>query len=411
MASLVFASDSHLNRHYGRMSPEQLMARRRWLRRGFERTVDHAIAVGAGLYLHGGDLFDGPNPRATELVWTAGQFQRLADAGIQSLLIGGNHDIPRTRAGGATPQRLFSTVRQAHVFTDPERVTWWTGQVGGLRLAVGGLPPDPRLERVDARTHAPPDPLERLAEAIEPPPADLVLLLTHYAVEGTLAAGAEEPTLRKASIAALAGRVHHVLVGHVHAARDLDIGGVKVSFPGPTERMGFGELDLDCGFLELHLEGPGRLRVQRHRLEPQPMRRESLRATDLPEEDPTAWLRARIQTWSAPEQLLQLRLEGPLKRETYHRLRFLELSQLGMDLNFYFDLDRHGLSLDLPELQAAELAPGARPSPRGEIQAVAAAMLAAAEDPSERELLVRARELALERYGGGGLDTDEAAAT
>ena len=163
MPTLLFASDRHLNRHYGRMTPEQLLGRRRWLREGLKQTVDHALAVKADLYVHGGDLFDGPNPRATEMIWAAGQFQRLADGGVRSLLIGGNHDIPRTRAGGATPQRLFSAVRQAHVFTDPTRVEWWTGEVGGLRLAIGGLPPDPRLERIDPLSHEAPDPLTQHA--------------------------------------------------------------------------------------------------------------------------------------------------------------------------------------------------------------------------------------------------------
>ena len=407
MPTLIFASDSHLNRHYGRMTPEQLMGRRRWLREGFKQTVDLALAVGADLYIHGGDLFDGPNPRATEMIWVAGQFQRLADAGIQSLLIGGNHDIPRTRAGGATPQRLFMAVRQAHVFTDPTRVEWWTGEVGGLRLAVGGLPPDPRLERVDPLTHEPPDPLARLVEPIAPPDADLVLLVTHYAVEGTLVAGAEEPTIRKASIAALAGKVHQLLVGHIHSAKDMDVDGVRVAFPGPTERMGFGELELPCGFLELRLEGRGKLRLQRHRIQPQPMRRETVRATDIPREDPTGWLIERLRRWSHPEQLLQLRLEGPLARETYHDLRFLDLMQAGTDLNFYFDLDRHGLSLDHAELLAPDISPGVRPSPRGEIRTVAAAMLAAAEEPQERELLAEALEMALESYGGGGMEEGE----
>lgn len=141
MLKIVFAADSHLNKHYARMTPDQLMARRQKLREGWEQSVDYAIREHAQIYIHGGDLFDNPNPRATELVWTAGQFQRLADAGVQSLLIGGNHDIPKTRHLGATPQRLFDAVRLAHVFTRSTGVDWWTAEVGGLRLAVGGLPP------------------------------------------------------------------------------------------------------------------------------------------------------------------------------------------------------------------------------------------------------------------------------
>ena len=102
--------------------------------------------------------------------------------------------------------------------------------------------------------------------------------------------------------------------------------------------------------------------------------------------------------------MLQLRLEGPLDRETYHDLLFLDLIQVGTDLNFYFDLDRHGLGLDLPELMAPDVSPTVRPSPRGEIRAVAAALMAAAEDEQERELLAQALDLALDSYGSGGVE-------
>lgn len=394
MARIVFASDSHLNKHYGRMTPDQLAERRRRLRAALRATMDHARRERADLYLHGGDLFDGPNPRAVELVWTAGQFHRLHEAGVTCLLIGGNHDVPKTRHGGATPQRLFEEVGVARVFTNPTRVTWWTGEVDGLRLAIGGLPPDPRLEPGD-------DPLDALQEEIVPPEADAVLLLTHYALEGRLHPLAEEPILRKASVAALAGRVDLILVGHVHEAAELDVAGVRVLFPGPTERLSFGELDVECGFAQIDIQkgpdGRAAIELQRVPLEPQPMRRETIRATDVPAEDPTGWLLDRIRAMSSPEQLLQVRLEGPLPREVYHALRSREAWALGQDLNFYFDLDRRGLSVRSEALPAA--AAGQRVSARGELRRLAGALRERAEDEAERALLDRALALALERYG------------
>ena len=161
---IVFASDSHLNKHYGRMTPDQLATRRARLRAALGQTVDFAIDERAHLYVHGGDLFDGPNPRAVEIMWVAEQFQRLADAGVRTFLIGGNHDIPKTRHHGATPQRVFDAVRLAHTFTRPSAVDWQVVNVDGARVAIGGLPPDPRLGADD-------DPFALLTEPIEPPNA------------------------------------------------------------------------------------------------------------------------------------------------------------------------------------------------------------------------------------------------
>ena len=397
MPKIVFAADSHLNKHYMRMTPDQLSLRRDKLRLGWSQTVDFAIRERADLYIHGGDLFDNSNPRAAELVWTAGQFQRLADAGVKVLLIGGNHDIPKSRQQGATPQRLFDAVRLAHVFTRPTAVEWWTTEIGGVKLAIGGLPPDPRLGLEE-------DPLAVLQEPISPPEADCVLLVTHYAVEGTLHPLAEEPTIKKASIAALAGTVDYMLLGHIHTGREMDIGGVKVFFPGPTERTNFGELDVRCGFGLITIEGRRPCRIQsRHiYLDPQPMRRETVRTTDIPDEEPTAWLTERVRGWSAADQILQVRLEGPLVRAKYHALRFLDVFQVGHDLNFYFDLDRH--TVELRDETAAAVRSGIRVSPRSELARVADVLMEAADSDEERELLAEARSLVLEQYGTGALD-------
>lgn len=400
MTTLIFASDSHLNKHYARMTPDQLAERRRRLRLGVERTIDYALAEGAQAYIHGGDLFDGPNPRAVELVWAAAQFQRLADGGVRSFLIGGNHDIPKSRHGGATPQRLFDAVRLATVFTDPAAVAWWTGDLGGVRVAIGGLPPDPRLP-ADA------DPLALVLDAIAPPAADVRLLVTHYALEDTLHPLAEEPTIAKASIAALAGRVDALLVGHIHEARQSEVAGVKVIFPGPTERLSFGELDVACGFVRLDVtsggRGPGAITARHVPLEPQPMRRHTLRTTDLPSDDPTAWLVDQIRRLSRPDQILQLRLEGPLPRAAYHALRLREAWQVGHDLNFYFDLDRRRLVVH--DDDRAPLRSAGRVSPRAEIARVADALVAAA-DGAERAAIEAARDLVLERYGQGTIHDD-----
>jgi len=401
MPRIVFASDSHLNKHYARMTPDQLAERRGQLRKAWQQTVDFALAQRADVYIHGGDLFDGPNPRAAELTWTAGQFQRLADGGVRSILIGGNHDTPKSRMVGATPQRLFDAVRLAEVFTDPTRVTWWVGDVDGTRLAVGGLPPDPRLDR-DA------DPLAALVEPVQPPEADCALLVTHYAVEGTLHPQAEEPVIRKASIAALAGVVDYLLVGHIHVAKERDVGGVKVVSPGPTERLSFGELDLRCGFVTMTVSGrrPCRVATKHVHVDPQPMRRETVRATDVPADAPTDWLVECVRAWSAPDQILQVRLEGPLPRPAYQALRFLEVWQVGNDLNFYFDLDRHLLTIQPDDPGELAFVGGDRASPRAEIARVADGFLRSAATDDERALVEAARALVLEQYGGGEMEEE-----
>lgn len=389
MVHIVFTADNHLNKYYAKMSPDQLARRRQRLRNAWAQTVDYAIQERAHIYLHGGDLFDSPNPRTSELVWVARQFQRLREAGILICVIGGNHDVPKSRLGGATPQRIYNEVQVAHCFTRTTEVEWITHTVDGTRIAIGGLSPDPRLGPDD-------DPLDGVL--INPPEADVVLLMAHYGVEGTLHPAIEEPQLSKARIAALEG-IDYLLIGHVHEQRTMTIGEVTVCFPGPTERMTFGELEAPTGFLTLRFHGrPPNLKPEIHHIpvEVQPMRRLEIRTTDLPAHDPTGYIIERLRAVSHPDQLLLCRIEGPLSRDVYHRLRFFDIWQLGNELNFFFDLDRRGVTvqaLELPELgHAVE-----RISPRQEVRRIASALAADADD-EERALIQEAEALILERW-------------
>ncbi len=392
MVHIVFTADNHLSKYYAKMSPAQLAQRRRRLREAWAQTVDYAIREGAHIYLHGGDLFDTPNPRTSELVWVARQFQRLRDAGIITCVIGGNHDVPKSRLGGATPQRIYNEVRVAHCFTKTTEVEWITHTIEGTTLAIGGLGPDPRLGPDD-------DPLADVR--VEPPEADVVLLMAHYGVEGTLHPAIEEPQLSKSRIAALEG-VDYLLVGHLHEQRTLQIGPVTVCFPGPTERMTFGELKVRTGFLSMKFSGTRpnvKSRLRHIPIEPQPMRRLEIRTTNLPADDPTGYVFQLIRDVSHPDQLLQCRIEGPLPREVYHRLRFFDIWRLGNELNAYFDLDRSGVriqALAMPEMGHSSQ----RVSPLQEIRRVADALAAQCNDGEERKLVEEARELVVRLWEG-----------
>ncbi|MFQ5594679.1 MAG: hypothetical protein ACE5HA_11085, partial [Anaerolineae bacterium] len=294
-----------------------------------------------------------------------------------------------SRLGGATPQRIYNEVQVARCFTRTTEVEWMIHTVDGTHIAIGGLSPDPRLGPDD-------DPLDDVT--IEPPEADVVLLMAHYGIEGTLHPAIEEPQISKASIAALEG-IDYLLVGHVHERKTMKIGQVEVCFPGPTERMTFGEMEVPTGFMTLSFQGhrPNvRSQVRHIPIDVQPMKRLEIRTTDLPADDPTEYVFKKLRAASHADQLLQCRIEGPLRREVYHRLRFFDIWQLGNDLNFYFDLDRRGVTIQALEMPDAGRSVD-RVSPRQEIRRVASALAAEAGD-EERELITEAQELILERW-------------
>lgn len=375
MIRIVCTADNHLGRYYGKMNARQLAERRARLRDAFARTVDFAIRQRAHLFLHGGDLFDRESPPPTELTFVAQQFQRLRDAGVRIFAISGNHDMP-SASDGATPVRIYDALRAARVFTKRTQIEFDVLSIEGTRVAIGGVAPDPRLD-------AGADPLEDVAYT--PPQADVTILLLHCGFEGCVPKNFADAILPKSRVAQMPD-IHYFFLGDLHRTHKAVVERATVIIPGATERMTFGEVGETVGFYYAELEGRHAIKLQHQAIEPQPMRRETIRTTNLPNDTPTEYIFERLREWANPEQLMQLRLEGSLAREVYHRLKFFDIWRLGNELNFYFDLDRAQVELKSDDVQAT-VGGGMVISLREEIASVAQEL---AQRVGEEDALIQA---------------------
>jgi DNA repair exonuclease SbcCD nuclease subunit len=330
MIRIVFTADNHLNRYYAKMTRDQLRERRKRIRQAFRETVDFAIKQNAHFYLHGGDLFDNPDPSPIELAFVAREFKRLQDHGVRVLAISGNHDMPRFMGESATPIRIYQELDALRVFNKRTQVEFETFDIDGTRIAIGGLAPDPRATSDT-------DLLDGVE--IQPPDAEVKILLLHGGVEDAVPPGFDDAVYKKSAIAARK-QIDYFLVGDIHAENKLIVEHATVLIPGATERLTFGELKNEPGFYYLELEGKTPRKLLRKTIAPQAMRRHEIRCGNLPPDDPTEYIFAEIRGVSDPDQLLQLRLEGILDRDAYHKLKFFDIWRLGNELNFYFDLDK-----------------------------------------------------------------------
>ncbi len=390
MIRIVFTADNHLNRYYAKMSREQLRERRRRIRQAFRETVDFAIKNRAHFYLHGGDLFDNPDPSPGELAFVAREFQRLADNKVQVLAISGNHDMPRYMGESASPIRIYEELRAARVFMKRAEVEFQTVEIDGCTVAVGGLAPDPRADPTV-------DPLEGVE--INPPAADVKILLLHGGVEDAVPEAFDDGVIRKSRIAALKG-IDYFLVGDIHQTHKMTVEHATVLIPGATERMTFGEMKQDPGFYYLELDGKRPVKLTRKEIAPQAMRRLDVRTTNIPAENPTEWVMEEIRGVSHKDQLLQLQMEGPLDREVYHKLRFFDIWRVGTELNFFFDLDKSQIELRTREMERIGLAPDERVDVERELQCVADEMQAEADSDEARSRIADAAARVLNMYRG-----------
>jgi DNA repair exonuclease SbcCD nuclease subunit len=386
MIRIICTADNHLGRYYGKMNLKQLAERRARLRDAFARTVDFAIGKRAHFFFQCGDLFDRESPPPAELTFVAQQFQKLREANVRIYAISGNHDMP-TASDGATPVRIYDALRAARVFTKRTEIEFDFVQVEGATVAIGGIAPDPRL---DARA----DPLDGVTYT--PPQADVALLLLHCGFEGNVPPDFGSAILPKARVAALQG-IDYYFLGDIHRTHKAVVDRAVVIVPGATERMTFGEIGERAGFYYAELDGRDAKKLQHQEIEPQAMRREIIRTTDLPEDAPTEYVFDRLHEWANAEQMLQLRIEGPVSREMYHHLKFFDIWRLGNELNFYFDLDRADVSVKSAD--ANDVAGGGEiVSIRDEIARVANE-LAAPREGDDRALIEEACALVFQKLG------------
>ncbi|HEY9889800.1 MAG TPA: exonuclease subunit SbcD, partial [Candidatus Obscuribacterales bacterium] len=105
MVTVLHLSDIHMGSGFthGRINPETGMnTRLEDFVTTLSRCIDRAIAAPADLVLFGGDAFPDATPPPLVQQAFASQFRRLADAGIPTVLLVGNHDQHAQGQGGAS---------------------------------------------------------------------------------------------------------------------------------------------------------------------------------------------------------------------------------------------------------------------------------------------------------------------
>jgi DNA repair protein SbcD/Mre11 len=102
MAGLVAIADAHLGRaHYQAVDEHGLNQREADFTAAWHRAVEAALNLNPDAVLLLGDLFDAPRPTYRAFREGARGLRRLAEAGVPTLAISGNHDTPRLRESGS----------------------------------------------------------------------------------------------------------------------------------------------------------------------------------------------------------------------------------------------------------------------------------------------------------------------
>ncbi len=315
---IVHLSDTHLGfSAFSKIDPaDGVNLREKDFYAAFEQAVDKAIALKPDAVIHAGDLFDVPRPTNRAIVFAQRQLIRLSEAGIETVLISGNHSTPRL-SESANIFRLFEPWSHIHPFHEPGI---WKVTVGDITVHVAPHSSDPPLARLVKEMH----PARETKHNVAVLHIGVIDSKNKFMMDEF-----NEQSVRKED---LPSDFDHVALGHFHGVKDLGHG--KAWYSGSTERLSITEHAQEKVILEVDLE--------KHKVVQHPLKvREML---DLPKVDAKgmtatdvlAAARDRVSAVDIADKIVRLVVEE-VPGEAYRALDAASLRRLGRSA-MYFDL-------------------------------------------------------------------------
>jgi exonuclease SbcD len=241
--------------------------------KALDTIVDTAILEKVDLVLFAGDAYKDRTPVPTYQREWGRRIMRLSQAGIPTLLLVGNHDLPPA-SNRANAMQEFDTLEVPFVkvlakpaFLSPHdlfdlplqliALPWISRSGMAASLATSEEEPGNVLEELEKRVTG------LVATWLDQASPEIPVVLTaHGMVQGAVLGS--ERTISLGSDLTFPGallkdpRLSYTALGHIHKFQDLNLGNQPpVVYPGSIERVDFGEVNDEKGFVIVTID-PGK---------------------------------------------------------------------------------------------------------------------------------------------------------
>jgi exonuclease SbcD len=352
-------SDLHLGiENYGRLDPATGMNTRvQDFLRALDAVVDRAIREQVDAVLFAGDAYKTKDPNVTYQREFARRLACLIQAGIPTVLLTGNHDIPNA-LGRATSLDIYDALAldQVRVITKPECFTLPT-KSGPLQIvALPWLHRNRFLEGDDVREKSADEIEQDLADTVEGwlekqaaalDPAIPAVALVHASVQGARF-GSERNLLLGRDLVLTPSSLDrpefaYIALGHIHRHQRMRT--LRPMFyAGSLERIDFGEEGEEKGFLVVEVE-PQKARTT---FCPWPARPFLTIDVTIKGDQPTEQVLSALAAQPIDQAVLRVRVSGAA--EQLQQLRMPELITAARGASYFAGLQR----LPLEEARARE---------------------------------------------------------
>jgi DNA repair protein SbcD/Mre11 len=252
---LVHTADIHIGmENYGRLDPETgLSSRLQDFLKAYDAMVDYAIENKVDYFVFSGDAFKTREPTPTHLREFAKRIKRLAKAGIEVVLLVGNHDTGNA-TGKANTLDIYSALETEHVHVIRE-----PGLTRVNNLQIVGIPWVSRAEFAGIQSK-----IKELLAKVDP--AKPAIIMAHASISGAKY-GSERSVMMGGDFVLDKEvldhpKISYVALGHIHQRQVLAGTKIPMVYAGSLERVDFGEAKEDKGFEVVTLkEEPGKWRA------------------------------------------------------------------------------------------------------------------------------------------------------
>jgi len=329
---ILHRSDTHLDRNFNISDIAKAQERKQDIEKNFTKVVEYALVNKPDIFLITGDLFERYSPSNSARVFVTEKVKQLKEAGIPVFIIGGNHDVPKF---GSSPLAIdvLGSAGLASVFSKSDVIQKQILEVDGKKLCIAGKSYFSQFESEN--------PLRGVKIPLE---GDYNILMIHGSLQGlnvvsSIPEMAFQNPFRPSD---LAPGLNYLALGHFHNHFEREHDGCKIVNPGSVERLSWGELNDEKGFVWAEIDGSDVssefIKLGTRKMEQYTLDLSGSAENPHPLKDQ---LIEYLRTRSDPVEITRLNLKGQITQEQYRQLKLNEVYEATRDMFFHLTV-RHG---------------------------------------------------------------------
>jgi DNA repair protein SbcD/Mre11 len=286
MIKLAHLADTHIGmENYGRINPETgLNQRLHDFLDSLDQALDAALQANVDLVVFAGDIYKTRDPTPTHQREFATRIHRLSKAGVHSLIVAGNHDIPLS-TGRATSVDIFRALEIDNVSVartigthrfetknGPVQVLAFPWSVRSLAQVHAEYKNKTIADLNQAMIELNQHKLREEAEALNPSVPAILVGHTHLfgariGAERLLTMG-NDPMYDPQTVDL--PNLDYVALGHIHKHQTLSYTSPPIVYSGSIDRVDFGEEHEDKGWVYVEIPEKGRAEWQFRKVDARP---------------------------------------------------------------------------------------------------------------------------------------------